>query len=322
MNTFLHNKFKFNLRQHVQSGDRILVALSSGQDSLCLLQLLVDCLDGKKCTIHAVYIDHQWKNSSKKHVRHIANIMKFRKLAIAIYQIKQSLFSENKARKIRYKIMILHALKEKYDTIIAGHNANDKIETAISNLFRGTSINGISNLTVYKKVKQQLAIMRPLINFTKTEIAWLCRLFYLPIWSDETNYNLNLKRNRIRHELIPYIQNFFNPSIQNSLLNFIYLCQQDNEYIKESTVKLYIKSRHMKFISLNLEVLDKQHKALQKRVFRLYFYYCFHQQIDNKIAKWILDYNEKKENTTFYFNNIVLQRCDRWIYAIPYIVLR
>lgn len=314
MNTFLHTKFKFNLRQHIRNNHRVLVAVSSGQDSLCLLKLLTDCTNREKWKIHAIYIDHQWKKNSKKHAQHIVNIMKRKKLPISIYQIKQLPFSENEARRARYKIIIQHALKKKCGTIIVGHNKNDQIETAINNLFRGTSINGITSLTTCKKIKQQLLIMRPLINFTKTEIAWLCRLFYLPIWSDETNYNLNLKRNRIRYELLPYIQNFFNPNIYQALIDFIYICQQDNEYIKENTVKLYFKSRHKKLTSLNLQTLNMQHKTLQIRVLRIYFYYYFHKQMNNQTSEWILNSSNKKGDAMI-FNNIVLQKWNGWLHV-------
>lgn len=315
MYTFLHARFKFTLQQYRNDNRGILVALSSGQDSLCLLKLLTDYLDQHKQRIQAIYIDHQWKDDSRKHVKHIVNMARFTQLPITIYQIRQLPMSENEARKIRYKIMIQHALKKQYGTIMTGHNSDDQTETVISNLFRGASLNGITNFTVHKRVKNRISIIRPFIHFSKTEIAWLCRLLYLPAWSDKTNYNLGLKRNRVRHELLPYIQNFFNPHIQRTLANFSCLCQEDNEYIKESTIKLYIKIKHARLASINLRNLKQEHIALQKRVIRLYFYYNFHKQISNRTTEWILIPENKQESKVLIIDQLALEIYRGWLYT-------
>ena len=318
MNTFLHTKFKLNLNRWLNIQSNLIIALSSGQDSLCLLKLLHDCLDKKKYNIEAIYIDHQWKNDSIEHSKHILNIIKRIKIPITIYQIKTSTISENAARKIRYKILIDHAFKKQYATIITGHNKNDQVETFLQNLIRGTSLNGITNLTIHKQISQNLTILRPLLNFTKSEIAWFCRLFYLPVWSDITNYNYYIKRNRIRHELIPYLKNYFNPNIEHIIYNFIELCQHENEYIKENTIKLYIKSMHTKLISLNLTMLKRQHYILQQRVLQLYFYYNFNKQINKNITNTILNLNTNYLKTTlhsFYHSKLLIQYHNGWLYA-------
>ena len=297
MRTFLHDKFQFTLYQYTKHNQRILIALSGGQDSLCLLKLLIDCINKKQQAIQAIYIDHQWKNNSKKHAQHMINIANFTQLPIAIYQAKRLPLSEKEGRVMRYKILLQHALKRNCSIIMTAHNNDDQAETLIGNLLRGTSINGIANFTAYKIISSQLSIMRPLIYFKKAEITWLCRLFYLPGWSDQTNHNLNLKRNRIRYELMPYIQNFFNPKIQETLGKFQQICREDNSYMQENTIKLYIKSKHARFISINLAALKKQHKALRKRVIKLYFYYHFHKQINSMIVEWVLSFDKKHKKT-------------------------
>lgn len=315
MQTFLHKKFKSSLLQYISGQDSILVALSSGQDSICLLKLLQDCLNNTNQAIQAIYIDHQWKNSSKKHVRHMANITKFTGIPITIYQIKTMPLSENEARKMRYKILIQHALSEQCNAVITGHNNDDMLETFISNLFRGTGLNGVTNFSICKTISYKLSIVRPLVNFSKDEIAWLCRLFYLPVWSDKTNYNLRLKRNRVRHELLPYIQNFFNPKIKQSLANFVQLYQEENEYIKENTVKLYIKSRDEKLMSISLKALSIQHKIMQKRVLKLYFYYHFHKQTDNSLIKRIIDIYKNRAKEIFAWNQITIYINNGWLHV-------
>lgn len=315
MDTFLHGKFKFTICQYINTCQNLVVALSSGQDSLCLLKLLSDCLNTSKQKISIIYIDHQWKDSSKQHSQHIINISKFTQLPVAVYQMPSLAVSENEARKIRYKILIQHALKTESSTIILGHNMDDRVETLISNFLRGTGLNGIANFTTQKKVNSDLSIMRPLIHFSKAEIGWLCRLLYMPVWSDDTNYNLSLQRSRIRHELVPYIQNFFNPRIKQGLVNFSNLCDRENEYIKENTIKLYAASIHKKLISIDLEYLIKQHEVLSKRVLRLHFYYHFNTQISDRTIKWILKQEKSKQLDVLKINQLAIYKINQWLYT-------
>lgn len=314
MYTFLHAKFKFAIRRNINSNKRIAVALSGGQDSLCLLKLLVDCLDKSQQTISAVYIDHQWKNSSQKHAKHVINMSKFTELPITIYQMPKLSISEHEARKIRYRILIKHALAQECDAIMLGHNSDDHTETLIGNLLRGAGLDGIANFTTSKQINSRISMLRPLIYFTKAEITWMCRLFQLPVWSDETNYNLNLRRSRVRHELVPYLQNFFNPSVQQTLKHFSHLCELENEYIRENTIKLYLKSAHEKFTGVNLYYVKKQHEVLQKRVLRLYFYYNFNIEICNKVIEWILADKMMQPLIVTNSNQINLWRTHQWLY--------
>ena len=314
MQTFLHKKFFFNIKNSIPKSSNILLALSSGQDSLCLLKLIDDCLLTKSYNITGIYIDHQWKKDSLYHIQHIINLVQTKNIPLAIYQIKTRSFSEHMARENRYKALIEHAKKKQCTVIMTGHNNNDRIETFLQNIVRGTSLNGVTSLTLNKKVNSSLSMVRPLINFSRSEITWFCRLFYLPTWSDITNYNFHIKRNRIRHEIFPYLKNYFNPQIKKNLTKFIKLCCLENEYIKENTLKLYIKSRHKSIASLNIKRICEQHLVLQKRVIKLFFYYHFQKQIDMNFVKKIINIYYANECTNIFFENLSIHYFNNWIY--------
>nr|YP_009502206.1 tRNA(Ile)-lysidine synthase [Porolithon onkodes]ASB29807.1 tRNA(Ile)-lysidine synthase [Porolithon onkodes] len=314
MHTFLHTKFQFNIQNSIPKASNILIALSSGQDSLCLLKLAHDCLLNKSYNIKSIYIDHQWKKDSLFHLKHLINLTKTKRIPLAIYQIKKLALSESIARENRYKILIQHAIKENCTAIITGHNNNDKVETFFNNIIRGSSLNGINGLTLNKKLNKRISIVRPLINFSKSEITWFCRLFYLPIWSDITNYNFYIQRNRLRHEILPYLQNYFNPQVQKNITNFINFCCIDNEYIQENTLKLYFKSINKNVISLNLKKICNQHTVLQKRVIRLFFYYHFQKQINKNYIKKILHMCNIQKNTVIYFEKLSIYYVNNSIY--------
>ena len=314
MHTFLHKKFFFNIKNNIPESSNILLAISSGQDSLCLLKLMNDCLSLNPYNITSIYIDHQWKKDSLCHIKHMINLIQTKNIPLAIYQIKEQSSSEHIARENRYKALIEHAIKSNCTAIMTGHNNNDRIETFLQNILRGTSLNGITNLTLSKKINSTISIIRPLINFSRSEITWFCRLFYLPIWSDITNYNFHIKRNRVRYEVFPYLKNYFNPQIKKNITNFIKLCYTENEYIKENTLKLYLKSRHSSIISLNIKKIYKQHFVLQKRVIKLFFYYHLQKQIDISFVKKIIKIYYVNKHTTISFENLSIYYFNNSIY--------
>lgn len=314
MHTFLHTKFQINIQNSIPQSSNILIALSSGQDSLCLLKLAHDCLLNKSYDIKSIYIDHQWKKDSLSHIKHLINLTETKKIPLAIYQIKKLALSESIARESRYKTFIQHAIKENCISIMTGHNNNDKVETFFNNVIRGTSLNSMNCLTLNKKLNKKISLIRPLINFSRSEITWFCRLFYLPIWSDITNYNFYIKRNRLRYETLPYLRNYFNPQTQKNITNFINFCCTDNEYIQENTLKLYLRSINKYIISLNLKKICKQHTVLQKRVIKLFFYYHFQKQIDKYHIKKILHMYDMRKNTFIYFDKLSIYYVNNSIY--------
>nr|YP_010728607.1 tRNA(Ile)-lysidine synthase [Phymatolithon calcareum]WEA76906.1 tRNA(Ile)-lysidine synthase [Phymatolithon calcareum] len=317
MHTFLHKKFKLNLVKLLKENKDSLIAISGGQDSLCLIKLMNDCFKHNKYKFEAVYIDHQWKSDSLQHSKHIINIAKQMNIPISIYQIKHLVFSEAEARELRYKILIQHAIQNNLKAILTGHNQNDQIETFLQHLFRSSSLDGITGLVNKRKINPELTIIRPLLIFKREEIEWFCRKLYLPVWSDTTNYNYKIQRNRLRYEVLPYLQNYFNPNINQAIHSFLNLCISDNEYLKENTIKLYIKSKHNKFIGLNLMILQKQHHALQKRTLQMYFHYHFNKSIQKKyIEEIIIMINQDKTlKSIIYSDNLIIQKNNGWLYT-------
>lgn len=275
MHTYLHTRFYSTIKVLLQNHpiSSILISISGGQDSLCLIKLIEDF--NKKyyslIKLTYIYIDHQWKKDSKNQIQHLINIIRDNKQKVIVYQIKETVISEIKARELRYKILVQHAMSYKHDTIFTGHTETDQIETFWIQLLKGTSLNGITSLTLKRKVNKYINIYRPLLNFSRSDISWLCRKFHLSIWSDKTNYQYLTNRNRIRNEFIPYISKYFSYHTEKRLLNFIKASYLDNEYIKQNTIKAYLNSCHQTSMALDIDVLKQQHKALQIRTLQFFF---------------------------------------------------
>nr|YP_009295838.1 tRNA(Ile)-lysidine synthase [Schimmelmannia schousboei]AOM64773.1 tRNA(Ile)-lysidine synthase [Schimmelmannia schousboei] len=277
MHTYLHIHFNKTIKKILNNNtlNMVLIAISGGQDSMCLIQLMEDFKKNYQniysINIEYIYIDHQWKKDSKSQIQHLINFIKNKQSSISIYQIKYITASELTARYLRYKTLINHALKHKHMTILTAHSQTDKIETFFQQLMRGTSIDGATSLSNCRNIHKQLKIFRPLIDINRVDINWFCRKFYLPIWSDITNYDNNINRNRLRNEFIPYLRKYFMQNLEHQINTFLETCNIDNEYIKQNTIKLYLISRHKNNIALNYSLIKKQHIAIQARALQLFF---------------------------------------------------
>ena len=135
MDTFLHHKFVENLSNKcgIQNKPSILVAISGGQDSLCLMKLFLDIHNQLFSKIGLMHIDHQWRKDTVANTKHIINLISTLKNPSYFYQIQSNKYSEHKAREIRYQILLDTANKYNYSFIATAHSNNDRIETFLQN---------------------------------------------------------------------------------------------------------------------------------------------------------------------------------------------
>ncbi len=202
-----------------------------------------------------------------------------------------------------------HAIKNDYNLIITGHNKTDKIETFIHNISKGSGIESFNNLSIKSKINQGKFILRPLISLDRTQIYWLCKKLYLPIWSDSTNYIYSIQRNRIRQELIPYMKKYLHKNIEENIRYILNHYYYQNEYLKQNTIKLYLKSKHFNRIALNYHIINQQNFILQTKVIQIFCFHNFQIYLENqKVIKIIQNINSnilnmKKilKNKYFYF---------------------
>lgn len=296
----------------------LLIAISGGQDSIFLMKLLDLCNKNKAFIkkIEYIYIDHQWKKESEKQIEFLINYLTPNK-QISIYQIKKTTISENKSRIYRYHTIINHAIIYNYEAIITAHTKTDKLETFLHNLSRGTSLEGATSLNIRRKINKKLHIFRPLIDQDRHKVIFFCRQNFLPIWSDITNYNYNITRNRIRNEIIPYLTKYINQKFEKNLTKFIANCYHDNEFIKQEVIKKYIEIKHHKYIALNYNLIKDEHIAIKTRILQLFMYHnsyiCVNQYMVKKLITYI-DLNKKNTKNEFLWKHLKFNTQTKWIY--------
>ena len=226
-------------RQLLPSQQSVLVAVSGGQDSVCLAQLLQDLQPKWYWRLGLAHCDHRWREDSA------ANAAQVRKLA-AVWQMpfylavaETPINGEATARQWRYQSLAAIAQQHNYDVLVTGHTASDRAETLLFNLMRGSGADGLQSLPWTRYFDGDLHLVRPLLSATRAETADFCQAFELPIWHDCTNDDLTYARNRIRQELLPYLRSHFNPQTELHLAQTAELLQADVTYLETAAQDWY-----------------------------------------------------------------------------------
>nr|YP_009391385.1 tRNA Ile-lysidine synthetase [Platysiphonia delicata]ARW59529.1 tRNA Ile-lysidine synthetase [Platysiphonia delicata] len=301
------------------SNESLLIAISGGQDSICLVKLMNNFdLKEKKCKqIDYIHIDHQWTKESKKQAEYIISYLKSLRKKVSIYQIKKTSLSEKISRLYRYHIIINHAIRYKYRIVLTAHTKTDKIETFFLNLIRGTTTEGTTALNLCRMIGHKTMLGRPLIYMDRQFTKFICRKYFLPLWSDNSNYNYSIKRNRVRNELIPYLRKYYNKKIDNNVLNFLNNCKYNNEYIKQKIIKTYLQHKHDKYVALNHKCLKKQHIIMQVKIIQFFLYHSINLFINkSRLISFINQLKKVKDKKCFTLvsNNISILGTNQWIY--------
>lgn len=269
--THLHARLHKTLRQRrLLQQQNVLIAVSGGQDSLCLAKLLADLQPKWGWNLAIAHCDHGWQLDAGL-AAHVAQFAQTLKLPFYLKNASDLPLSEAAAREWRYRALIEVAQAQNTANVVTGHTKSDRAETVLYNLIRGAGADGFAALTWQRTLTPELQLVRPLLEVTRTETWQFCQENNLPIWEDAYNQDLKYARNRIRQELLPYLKTHFNPQVETALAQTSELLRADVEYLEQSATEL----RQQAMISegnfpskLNRLVLQKAPLALQRRVIR------------------------------------------------------
>jgi len=248
---------------------RLLVAVSGGQDSLCLIKLLIDLQPKWGWHLGIAHCNHRWRSDSQANAHHVENLAQTWGVPFYLATATQPINSEAAARSWRYESLSSIAQSHNYSAIVTGHTASDRAETLLYNLIRGTGADGMQSLTWRRSLLGEI-LVRPLLGITRTQTGQFCQDFYLPIWEDSTNQDCRYARNRIRQELLPYLRENFNPQVELTLAQTAELLQAEVEYLESAARNLRVAAEDMQMgqIRLNRQILKTAPLALQRRVMR------------------------------------------------------
>lgn len=218
----------------LEPGDRVLVAVSGGPDSMALLSFLHDLAPELQLSLHVFHLNHQIRAAAKEEAKFVEQLalnldipVTVRAFDVAAYAKKNKLSLELGARKIRYRMYQDIAGEVGAGKVALGHQADDQVETFLWRLLRGSGLTGLAAIPAVRGI-----YIRPLIEVSRLEIEDYLKERNIPYCADLSNQDLAFTRNRIRHALLPVLEDF-NMAVKDVILNTVELARRDEAYLEQ-----------------------------------------------------------------------------------------
>ncbi|MCX6147847.1 MAG: tRNA lysidine(34) synthetase TilS, partial [Candidatus Kapabacteria bacterium] len=181
---------------------------------------------------------------------------------------------EEAARDLRYKFFERVVSTEKVEYLATAHTADDSVETFLINLFRGSGLTGLSGIPARRNFIKNIFVIRPLINFKKSDLIKYAKLRELRWREDSSNSESIYTRNKIRNTLIPFLEKEYNPNLVNILNRTSRLIQQADKYVVErvkENIDSVVFSSTENSINLKLPLLQTHNAFIQGEILQLLF---------------------------------------------------
>ena len=258
----------------IKESEHIIVGLSGGADSVCLLHILHSLSNRLKIKLTAIHINHMLRGQEAKRDENFAiNFCKelgieiiTKRIDVLIIAKEEKISEEEAGRNARYSTFYEYKKILGADKIATAHNKNDNAETVIMNIIRGSGLSGLKGIDAKRN-----DIIRPILDLERKEIVNYCNACNLGFVTDSTNRETKYTRNKIRLKLIKEIDDMFNVNITRKINQMSMLVREDNDYIEGMASEAFLRSREDekdKEICLNIEKLKMFHNAIRKRVLR------------------------------------------------------
>lgn len=274
----LENKILETIQKNklIENGDKLVLGVSGGPDSMCMLNVLKNilrnCQEGPTpVAIIVAHVNHMIRDEAKDDEDYVRaycekNGIDFYSKSIDIQKIANNskIGVEEAGRNARYEFFDEVLEKTGANKIAIAHNKNDKVETMIMNAMRGTGVSGLKGIEA-KRGKY----IRPLIECERSEIEEYCEQYALNPRIDKTNFENEYTRNKIRNIAIPFIKAEFNPNIIETLNRLSKLVCEEEEYIEKQVQKAYGElalEENDNQIVLDLKKFNKQEKVIKSKL--------------------------------------------------------
>lgn len=229
-------RFTVEKRELLSSGDKVLVALSGGADSVALLHLLVELKGDYHLELGVAHLHHILRcpecDEDMKFARDLAESYALpffcEEVNVASLAKSQRLSEELCGRAERYRFFEEVCKREGFSKVALGHTANDRAETFLLNLLRGSGTSGLASIPYRRDF-----YVRPLLDSYREEILNYLEERRFPYRVDSTNYDVRIRRNKVRWELIPYLKENYNPNLEKVLNRTAEVLEADVAALRE-----------------------------------------------------------------------------------------
>lgn len=239
------------LRQTLQqqkllpTSERILVALSGGQDSLALTESLRHLHQRDRWDeLSLVHCDHRWPHDegNADFVRRYAA-----KLRLPLHVIDAAHcampvgFTESAAREWRYRQLAQLAQDIGFDAVVTAHTRTDLAETVIFNLTSGAGADGLAAMTWERTLCEGVRLVRPFLDISREQTGAFCRERGIEVWNDFYNSDTRYTRNHIRANIMPILRESLNAHVEVALARTAHLLRDENCHLENEVDKIYAK---------------------------------------------------------------------------------
>ncbi len=226
---------------------KVLIAVSTGVDSMVLLNLAIKYLD--KNNIGIVHVNHKKRIESDTEEEYLRSYCLKHNLAFYVHHLVQNNDEnfQSYARSVRYDFFCDISIKYNYEYLLTAHHAEDNLETIVMRFLKSSSLKGYAGMekeTTYKNLK----VYRPLLEISKDFILSYAKKHKIKYFNDATNDLYDYQRNRIRHRVIPFLKEE-NPNLINAINNYHKTLINANNII-ENQIQLF-ENKHIKLINSN-----------------------------------------------------------------------
>ena len=239
----MYKKIKQYCEKHgmLEQDSRVVIGISGGPDSVCLLDFLCELKKERNLSLYVVHVHHGLRGeSADQDEQFVRNLCKQYEVPYYCFYEKvkeradrEKISIEEAGRLCRYEKMEQVRKETKSDYIAVAHHANDQAETILFHLVRGSGIEGLKGISPKRE-----HIIRPFLNVTKQEILEQLKKKHLSYRIDETNEEIVYTRNKIRHQWIPMMQQVNEEAVQH-ICQAAELMAIANDYIKQESNKAY-----------------------------------------------------------------------------------
>ena len=259
----------------LEKGDRVVVAVSGGPDSVLLLHVLNELRSDFNLVLIVAHMDHGIRGvESKKEWMFVESLasqlgLPFESRSVDVPALKKAerLSTQQVARDARYKFFLDTLKKFGAQKVALGHNADDQAETVLMRFMRGAGTKGLCGIPPVRDG----VFIRPLIEIERRDIECLLRRDGIEFVTDSSNKDNTYLRNRIRNTLIPILMKEYNPGIVKSLVHTSEIFRKEDEFLERLACDHFSRTRlsgDHKAVTLDISRLQESEEPIQVRVLR------------------------------------------------------
>jgi tRNA(Ile)-lysidine synthase len=263
------------------SGSRpVIIAVSGGADSVCLLHILVKLRDELGVPLHVAHLNHKLRGiEADGDARYVAGLAEnlgvpftIGERDVKVYQAASKTTLEEAAREVRYGFFAEVAELTGADSVAAGHTSDDNVETVLLHLVRGTGtrgLRGLRNDIRWKSGEKSIRVIRPLLEISRKQTLDYCSAYNLKPRIDSTNLSPDQLRNRVRHQLIPLLEEY-NERVADALLRITRGASDEHDFLDKECSRLWgtIVTKHPETVVIKKDGFRKLHPAVRRHLLR------------------------------------------------------